>query len=553
MNGSHSALNSALKQTCKRMVGMIPSFRLPTLFLIFSSLSAAKIHAQQTPDAGVVIRGALLQPFVEGRRQQKDTVTKTILGSDVQGCQTTITDVRLQIVPDNHRMQLQIVSSGIVESQTRSLNPQALVESSGHHTFNIVKPVFYDGNTLLTQRGYGTIQARQTPWRVYSSFSASPLIGPLADRIAWQEVVRRSPLIDQAVAEDLSTDILPKIDQAADRELADLSRNLQSMQRRITSLLQIPQQRWHAASDDQSVVLWADPALNTSNDAISDITNSDDSKFNDVSIPALLSRRSPTEDVVLIVSDRLATRLTNQLLPPGTVITDATLNSLIESANAEVDSANIGELQKLISRLITDNSEPAIFSLKMATSEPLQIRFENGQVRVRSAFEVIPKFGPSSGLHITEVAFRGQPLDREHWTLVRGELSTLPEQGSPERGLPKSQPDEGELAGSETSPDKLPVVHDLQIDDSLIRVAPVSDPPVSVPPATETRTTGSVWTQLIQTTTQTLLDKLPPSRFSRTTDLTGFDKRLPQLQLERIQSQGGVLRLSWRRVAQPTE
>ncbi len=51
-----------------------------------------------------------------------------------------------------------------------------------------------------------------------------PLLGPLSDRVAWNEVLRRTPQINQAVAEDVSRDVLPKINRLIDEDFASLQK-----------------------------------------------------------------------------------------------------------------------------------------------------------------------------------------------------------------------------------------------------------------------------------------------------------------------------------------
>src|SRR5690606_17830707 len=125
---------------------------------------------------------------------------------------------------------LDIVNTGYVRSQTRNVHPQVLVDSLGNHQFEIIKPVYFDGQRLLTQRGYGTIRAHESPLNVQSNASGWPLIGPLADRIARHEIGHRSQEIDNAVADDLSRDVIPKVDAEADRELALLSERIRTLQ-----------------------------------------------------------------------------------------------------------------------------------------------------------------------------------------------------------------------------------------------------------------------------------------------------------------------------------
>ncbi len=462
-------------------------------------------------DFGVAISAELLERFVNGQRQQSESVSKQILGSEVTGCQTTVTHVQLKLVPENFRVRMEILSSGHVSSETRSLNSQAVVHSVGHHWFQVSKPVIFDGQNLMTQPGYGTIQAQQTPVRVISAVSGLPLIGPLADQVARQEVLRRSPQIDRAVAQDLSTDILPKVDRQADQELAELDLQLRQLRVRAASWLQLPADRWAAASQQNAVLLWSRPTTD-----LRFRTNVSDGVLSEE--PVALKVRTEAEDIVLVLSQDLANRLLNQVIPSGLLLSDTQLNSVLESvqqldfSNGAAFSEAVSAMPSLIRKVSDDENAPAVFSLKLCSDQPVQLRFLDGKVVVRTTFQVLPILGPASDIHIAEASFRGTGRDREFWSIISSGLLVQ----KSEDQIPAGRSDaDGSLS--------LPGAGLLLPAD------------------------GSFWSGMIQTTMQNLLDRLPQPRIPRTVDLKSLDRRMPLLRLYRIRASDGVLRISWSR------
>ena len=182
--------------------------KIPDVYgLLIMLLTLPQAVAQQPaqPFFGITIRNATLEQRLVRTRTDQEPVATNILGSDVQGQQTTTTETRLRIVPDAGSMRFDVVSTGNVSSQTTGINPQVMIDSTGKHHFEITKPFWFNGKTFLTKPGYGTIQASQAPQRVVSAVgSRMPLLRPLSDRVAWEQVTRRQAEINQAVAEDVT-------------------------------------------------------------------------------------------------------------------------------------------------------------------------------------------------------------------------------------------------------------------------------------------------------------------------------------------------------------
>ena len=137
---------------------------------------------------------------------------------------------------------------------------QVMIDSMGQHHFEITKPLWFNGRTFLTQPGYGKIQASQAPRCVVSAVGATmPLLRPLSDRLAWEQVMRQQAEINQAVAEDVSRTVLPKIDRIVDEEFAQLGQQLADLQTQVESTLRTLPLSWVARSSQTSFSIAAIP------------------------------------------------------------------------------------------------------------------------------------------------------------------------------------------------------------------------------------------------------------------------------------------------------
>lgn len=493
--------------TCHRLAPMNSRIHhlLTALLACIVLLPMAAADAEDHADIGILIRTPLLEKMVREQRRHSEVINKSILGSQVGGQQSTVTDVRLRVVPDSQRIRLEIVNTGRVQSMTQNVHAQAYVESSGQHAFEIIKPVLFDGRTLLTERGYGTVCANESPVRVFSNYSRMPVFGGIADQIAYQEVRNRKDAIDRAVAEDLVRDVIPKVDAETDRELAVLSSRIRQLQIETGSRLGLREDVWSAASAADGIRLWA------SADSVS-VTGTTASGQN--TPPGMLTETNGNEDVVMLVSDTLASRVLNRMLPGGLTLTDTQLNTLISVMNKSGEPLSPALVRSALSSPGSADAEAALFSLQLAETDPFQLSFSEGQIRLRTTFQVLPRIGPSSGMHITETVFRGTPLPGDLWMLSSHVASTRPV--------------------ADGHPPAL-VIDDVQESQ----------------PGVQTHTTGSVWTQLIQTTSEKLIGTLPGVELQRTLDLKASDPRMPRLRLDRIQSRHGMLRISLRQLNTP--
>ena len=554
----------------------------------------ANEHGRPQVLAGLLIKSALAESLVQDKRRESDAVSRQLLGNQVQGCQTTITETRLQFVPDPIRIHARFISVGEVQSQTETRNPQALVESSGRSQFEITKPVYFDGRSLLTEKAYGVIRASQNPVSVRSAATMIPLIGPAADQLAWSEVLRRSPQIDQAMAKDLSQDIVPKIDQSIDKELAGLSTQLRAVTRMITSFLQLQPEQLLADTTEESLRLW--------------IRDDVQSMPSTVSLAESTGTLGQLEDGAIILSDTLLTTLINRWVPVGTTISDNQLTSLDAAfkdaaSNERQSGSSIATALPSIFRQIMNepNSEATLFSIQLTNQSPFRILFTDGNVRIQMNCRIVPRFGQPSDWLVVETAWRGQQLNATSWSIVnvgvdvqmlsenRREFTTA----RPVMPLTIPLPDPTAADNEDDSNifgDNLGLTYESATTESATTESAISIPaPVdqrrqtideegllgqqagqatpaqNSPPSTNNGIGGQAWPQLIKTSAQNIINSisLPPiprsvslqsitTNTGRTTESTtqsaGRNLLSNVLQLYRIQSRDGLLRVSFRLV-----
>jgi hypothetical protein len=464
------------------------------------------------PLFGFAIRNALMEERFHRTRNEQEAVSKLLMNTNVTGSQSTVTETRLRIVPDDKSLRFELLNSGDVTSQTTGFNSQATVDSVGQHHFEITKPLWFDGKTFLTLPAHGTIQASQTPQRVFSAAGAQmPLLGPLSDRVAWNEVLRRTPQINQAVAEDVSRDVLPKINRLIDEDFASLQKDVTTAQRKIESIFGSTRLRWCSRSTGDVVSVWSiDQSLYPDGSVLA--------------IPAEAGAFRNDESVVAFVSEESIESLLTQYFPAGLKLTDKQLQKLeLAGAGSDADPAfSLDRLMSIFTALRSSASEEAaLFTLELGRKNPFQVKFIDGDIRVITTFQIHPKGSAASGWMTTTFNLRGKRLSDDEWTIAIRNV------------------DVGESGGSlaEDSPEEL-------TEQLIIPTAGEEDRQPSVENAGVTTVqAGTVWIPIIRNAAQSLAEKIPPVRLPLEFDSAAIVPGAPRFRLAKIDSANGMLRV----------
>lgn len=480
------------------------------------------------PPFHVVVSARLITTLFESERSQQEPVQKTIFGAQVNGNQSTTTTVRAELAECAEQIRINLQNHGTVTSRTSGITPQALVENSGRHQFQITKPVYFDGQSFRTQRAYGIIQASQVPVRVQSSASGVPIIGPVADRIAWSEVMRMSPQIADAVAKDLSTDILPKVDAATDAELVQLNTTLaETLQ--ITkrfSVLKAHRLRTSSTADSASLSM---------------IPRSSNSKSPEIQTAAKPSwqrsgKSDPADDVVLKFSDTLAESLLLEVLFPGRLITDREMkNPGLLMTPQKPESRDFGSVPDSTSSRSSpvgangdgrwtdqgetsdpefDSASAELFSIQLAEERPVSVAFRNGEIQLSVNFQVILRTGQKSGWHSARVRVEGTNYNKEEWGLRVSDASVVT--------LKELESEDSEAEKNNAS--------------LISGLSSMSD---------------SAWATLIQTSINRMTEPTDQLRFRRNVEIPRKNRAAVRLQLHRIQSEENRLSMTYRMLDKP--
>lgn len=399
---------------------------IPTVQQVFRCICVALLVAvpgatlsavaeEFTEFARVSMRLKFLQQTWHRDLVEHDPVRTQVMDARVTGQQTTAVTVRLSAEPGSRMAQLYLHGSGRVQSSTAGFTQEARVDSVGNHSFQLTKPVFFDGRRFLTRKAHGTVTATTQPVAVRTIYSGVPLLGAFGDQIAWAETYRRQPATNSIVVRQVADDVVPEFDCRVEEELADANRSWTSMRQQFSQLLPQHPVDWqaHSTRDGITLVVGVREPEGTR------------STFRPLQHATMRPDPLPREDLVVSLSDSLVNELLRPLPLNGLTVTDATLNGLGNLAIEDVFTDGRFQTTTALQDIL---SAPALlFSLQFSEDTPLQVRFERGHVAVVLRFRVVPKIGPVSDLHRLTLQLKGADGGQGRWALRVDDLEVISE------------------------------------------------------------------------------------------------------------------------------
>lgn len=176
----------------------------------------------------IVASESFLTRLMNDSRCEQGSVVDCILGAAVSGYQWTNTSATINLKPSPNTIRLDLVLSGVTQSNTQGVTEQATVFTSGYHTFHATKEVNYNGGGFFTGPAGISVNANNTTTGATTKFSWVPLLGRFADNIAVSEAVKRKEASEQIAASRIQDKVLPRFNSEVDQAFAKAHSRMQS-------------------------------------------------------------------------------------------------------------------------------------------------------------------------------------------------------------------------------------------------------------------------------------------------------------------------------------
>jgi hypothetical protein len=241
-------------------------------------------------------------------------------------------------------------------------------------------------------------------------------------------------------------------------------------------------------------------------------------------MPAEAGAFRSDESVVAFVSEDSIESLLTQYFPAGLKLTDKQLQKLeLPQDGPDAGAAfSSDRLMSIVAALRSAASEEAaLFTLELARTNPFQVKFVDGDIRLITTFQIHPKGGAASGWMTTTFNLRGKRLSDDEWTIAIRNV------------------DVGEYGGNLASESSNEPSEQL-----IIPTAGEADGEPSVDNADVTTVqAGTVWIPIVRNATQSLAEKIPPVKLPLEFDGAVIVPGAPRFRLAKIDSANGILRV----------
>jgi hypothetical protein len=162
----------------------------------------------------------LVNRLLARRQVEVSPVRDYILEAEVFGRQETLTMLSVDFRPNDALAEVEFLLTGVTESSTVGITPQAAVNTLGRHQFLVAKPVYFDAVQFSTKTAKAHVAARNFNWAAATPAGNMPVIGRIANRFVLRAAEERRPLAEAIAAERLTEKAVPEFNRNLDEQLA---------------------------------------------------------------------------------------------------------------------------------------------------------------------------------------------------------------------------------------------------------------------------------------------------------------------------------------------
>ncbi len=203
-------------------------------------------------DMRIEIAESFLQRFVNRTQQNSGAVRDFILGAEVTGQQTTLSNVSINCLPSREGARFNFEIQGVVQTSTTAFTPRATVAQQGDNHFQATKPVLFDGEKMLTRKATLLVMPNQKVLGARTRHSRMPILGPLANQIALEAAIAHTPQSNLIAGQKLMRRLQPQIDTQTDQNLKLVNQSLkEKLWDRLEQLKLMPIKRAAFSTDNK--------------------------------------------------------------------------------------------------------------------------------------------------------------------------------------------------------------------------------------------------------------------------------------------------------------
>lgn len=176
----------------------------------------------------IVVSENLIQKLVSDIRCESGPVKDCILGAYVTGTQVTNTRLRADVRPSMNSAAFDLLVSGTTSSNTQGAKSPAVIYTRGQHSFNIAKPVYFDGQRISSGTANMNVNANNQTVGVSTKYDRIPILGGLARKIAFGEAQKKKTESEAIAARKLADKAIPRFESEVNAKFSEANANLEA-------------------------------------------------------------------------------------------------------------------------------------------------------------------------------------------------------------------------------------------------------------------------------------------------------------------------------------
>ena len=135
----------------------------------------------------ITVTGTLLNRLLPIIQPLTEPVEEDLLGAKVQGSNRTHTQLGIRLIPDNHRIHMQLVANGSTKSMTVSEKGPVKLFNRGESEFNAGKDISIGRRGIFASRARAVASGRTRLLDVKTDYDKIPILGWVVRQIAKDE------------------------------------------------------------------------------------------------------------------------------------------------------------------------------------------------------------------------------------------------------------------------------------------------------------------------------------------------------------------------------
>jgi hypothetical protein len=173
----------------------------------------------------VAVAGALVDRLLPAPPPRNDVVNETVLGNPVRGQSTTSAKLSVQLIPDRQKWQFDFVTSGTIDSRTRTTHGPATFVNNAQAVYQVRKRVVIGPAGMMVSGATADVDNSSELAGLYTSFDSVPILRSLVRNYAVSQEQQMEGQANDEMRGKIAGKATRQVDAEADPRLSQAKEN----------------------------------------------------------------------------------------------------------------------------------------------------------------------------------------------------------------------------------------------------------------------------------------------------------------------------------------